>query len=73
MRVSGAGSPITNTKLYQEAYADFMPHLSRIFDEATEKLIPVPGLPPGVYTANPLPDQTAASLNIVQVDPKALT
>ncbi len=42
---------------------NFMETLSQLFDDVTNKMTPVQGMP-GVYTMNQGPEQTLSSLNI---------
>lgn len=65
-------SNVLDTNLVDKEEDPIQPHfltaLNDVFNSLQEKLNPIPGMPPGVYTLNPVPDQTWASLNISNVD-----
>jgi hypothetical protein len=46
---------------------NYMDALKNIFEEKTNSLQAAPGLPAGVYVANPQPEQTLATLNITSM------
>jgi hypothetical protein len=55
-------SPVTIKKA-----GNFMDELEYLFTSAQEKMTQAPGMPEGVFTMNPAPEQTLEGLNITAV------